>query len=447
MREPPRVRYTATADGPQIAYQVFGEGPPDFVLLPEWATHLDMLWGYPGFVSHFDQWASLGRGLLFDKRGIGLSDSTAPQNPPTMDQWMDDLMVVLGAAGIDNCAVVGMGHGGQMAALLAATHPNRVTHLVIVNSYARLRRAADFDLGMTDEQADTLVARIAEEWGTAANLPYLTPSRADDDDLRSHWSRFQRATASPSAAAAVTRTTLDIDIRHVLPTIRVPTLVLHTRDNRVVPEPLGRGLAEQIPGCRYEVFDGGDHWWWLGESGDAMLAAIGEFVVGTAPPPNAERALATLLLTDIYESTTRAAELGDRAWRSLLDRFDDAVERLVDRAGGRAIKHTGDGHLLAFDRPSRAIECALDLRHRARALELELRIGLHTGEVEQRGDDLAGIGVHIAARVMGMAGPGEVLVSGAVPPLVAGSGIEFGDRGTHELKGVPGEWQLFEVIS
>jgi class 3 adenylate cyclase len=358
---------------------------------------------------------------------------------------MDDMRAVMDEVGVKRAAVLGHSEGGSMCALFAATYPERTQALVMVGSAARTRWAPDYPLGATDDVIEELERSILDGWGVEvirSLLGQLAPSIADDEELVQAHTRAALRAASPAAAAALTRMSAMIDIRHVLPAIRVPTLVLH-RANEVLAA-ASRYVGERIPGARIVELPGSDHMPWLGDQ-DAALDEIEEFLTGVRPHPALDRVLATVLFTDIVGSTELAADLGDRRWRDLLDQHNALVRRELHRFRGRELSTAGDGFLATFDGPARAVACAVSVRNRARALGLQIRFGLHTGELELAGSEIRGIAVHTGARVAGKAGPGEVLASSTVKDLVAGSGLEFEDRGSHELKGVPGEWRLYAV--
>jgi class 3 adenylate cyclase len=384
--------------------------------------------------------------VIFDKRGVGLSDPVPLPLLPTLETWMDDVLTVMAAAESERAAVFATAEAGPMAMLFAATHPARTSALVLLNTLARFRRAPDYRPGVPDP----LVSQFLEELersssGAEPVLPELSaPSAAADPAYREWAGRYQRQTASPGTHMAIGRMLFEVDVRDALPVIAVPTLVLHRAENRYYPVGNGRYLAEHIPGARYVELPGADHLFWVG---DAMpvLDEIEEFLTGARQAHEPDRVLATVAFTDIVGSTEQASDLGDRRWRELLDGHDTIGRTLVEQFGGRVVKMTGDGLLATFDGPARAIRCVCALRDRLRGLGLEIRAGVHTGEVELRGDDVGGIAVHIGQRVTELAAPGEVLVSRTVTDLVAGSGITFADRGSRVLKGVPDEWQLFVV--
>jgi pimeloyl-ACP methyl ester carboxylesterase len=442
----PETRYAKNGDV-SIAYQVVGEGPLDLVLVHGWVQSFDAASEIEPIARFYRRLASFSRLILFDKRGTGLSDRVPPDNLPTLETRMDDMRAVMDAVGIERAAVLGHSEGGSMCALFAATYPERTQALVMVGSAARTRWAPDYPIGATDEAIEELEGSILESWGAGvirSLLQQMAPSIADDEELVQAHTRAALRAASPASAAALTRMSAMIDIRHVLPAIRVPTLVLHRADE-VLAE-ASRYVGERIPGARIVELPGSDHMPWLGDQ-DAALDEIEEFLTGVRPHPALDRVLATVLFTDIVGSTELVGDLGDRRWRDLLEQHNSLVRRQLSRFRGRELNTAGDGFLATFDGPARAVACAVSIRDGARKLGLQIRFGLHTGELELAGSEIRGIAVHTGARVAGKAGPGEVLASSTVKDLVAGSGLEFEDRGSHELKGLPGEWHLYAVAN
>jgi pimeloyl-ACP methyl ester carboxylesterase len=443
---PPETRYAKSGDV-NIAYQVVGEGPLDLVLVHGWVQSFDASWEIEPIRRFYERLASFSRLILFDKRGTGLSDRVPVDDLPTLETRMDDMRAVLDVVGAKRAAVLGHSEGGAMCGLFAATYPERTQALVMVGSSARTRWAPDYPLGATDEEIDELERLVLEHWGSDAVrvlLQQLAPSVADDEELVQAHTRAVLRAASPAAAAALTRMSAMIDIRQLLPAIRVPTMVLYRADE-VLAE-ASRYLGEHIPGARVVELPGVDHMPWLGDQA-SVLDEIEEFLTGVRPHPALDRVLATVLFTDIVGSTELVADLGDRRWRDVLEQHNALVRRELDRFRGRELSTAGDGFLATFDGPARAVACAVSIRDAARVLGLQIRFGLHTGELELAGSDIRGIAVHTGARVAAKAGPGEVLTSSTVRDLVAGSGLEFEDRGSHELKGVPGEWHLYAVAS
>lgn len=437
----PPIRYAKADDGVHIAYQVFGDGPEDVVVIPGFISHLELAWEDERLAAALRRLGSFSRVVMFDKRGTGMSDR--PERLPDVDRRMLDIEAVMDAVGSEEAALIGISEGGTMAILYAATHPERVRALVLVNAYARVIAADDYPIGLPVEQLHQFIRHIEPEWGTGAGLHAWAPSVGSDPRVREAFARMQRLASSPGAAMELLGVIADMDVRPALPLVHAPTLVLSRQGDRMVPAVTGRYVAEHIEGARFVELAGDDHFWWT-EDTRQLLDEVQEFLTGAAAPPaEPDRVLASVLFTDIVDSTRRAVELGDDTWREVLDRHDAMAERHVARHGGRVVKTTGDGILATFDGPGRSVRCALALAEEAQGLGIQLRAGVHTGEVELRGSDIAGVGVNIAARIEALAGPGEVLVSRTVTDLVTGSGLEFGDRGEHELKGVPGRWQLF----
>jgi class 3 adenylate cyclase/pimeloyl-ACP methyl ester carboxylesterase len=445
----PRVetRYVRLPEGAYVAYQLFGAGRRSLVFITSWLQNLDAMWDEPSLAAYLERLGSFSRVVCFDKRGHGVSDPVPLTALPTMEQWMDDATAVMDAVGIAEAALVGDTEGGPMAALLAATHPDRVTALVLVNSFARWRRADDYPIGMPEPTAAKLVERYEQHWGvTAEILDLAAPSVAGDPRFRAWFTRYQRLSMSRGAATAMYRWVTQIDVRSVLGSIRVPTLVLQRSGARHHRAAFGRYLAEQIPGARYVELPGVDTSPFHAGDPAPLLDELEEFLTGTrARAVRDRRQLATILFTDIVGSTRLAAERGDAAWTELIHRHDDVVRTELARHRGRELSHTGDGFLALFDGPARGVICAARIAAALRELGISVRAGLHTGEVELVDGGARGLAVHLAARVAAAAGEGVILTSGTVRDLVIGSGIEFADRGEHELRGVPGGWRLYSV--
>jgi pimeloyl-ACP methyl ester carboxylesterase len=437
----PETRYARSGDV-NIAYQVVGDGPRDLVFVPGWASNIEMFWEEPSVVRFFARLASFTRLILFDKRGTGLSDRVSDM--PNLETRMDDVRAVMDAVDSSRAALFGNSEGGPMCALFAATYPARTTALVMVGSFARRTRTVDYPFGPTREEWDATLEATFRGWGGPVGLDVRAPSMANDPRFRDWWGRYLRSGASPGAIRALLRMNADIDIRHVLPAIRVPTLILHNRGDGAVPVGGSRYMAERIPGARYVELDGVDHLPFVGNS-ESVVGEIEEFLTGVRHDAEPDRVLATVMFTDIVESSRRATELGDRRWHELLDSHHATVRQELARFRGREIDTAGDGFLAAFDGPARAIRAACAITAEVQRLGLEVRAGLHTGECEVMGDKLGGIAVHIGARIAALAGPREVLVSNTVKDLVAGSGLQFQDRGVHPLRGIPGEWHIFAV--
>jgi class 3 adenylate cyclase/pimeloyl-ACP methyl ester carboxylesterase len=440
----PQTRYAHSGDL-SIAYQVYGEGPLDVVISAGWISHLDLHWEQPLLAHYLRRPASFARVIVYDKRGSGLSDRVP--GVPTLEEGMDDLRAVMDDAGVERAALIGHFDSGAVFTLFAATYPERTSALIIVGGYAKGSQDETFPIG-PDPLVYEALAQTFEGggvWGQGESVPLIAPTRTNDAAFREWWARFERAATSPSAAAALFRMVSELDVRDLLPSIQVPTLVVHQDQHPLLDVANARYLAEQIPGAKLAIVPSIDVLPYLPDGGDEVMDEIEEFLTGERAAPVVDRVLATVLFTDIVGSTTRASELGDRAWRELLDRHDDVVRRQLGRFRGAEVKTIGDGFLATFDGPGRAIQCGLAIRDNLQPLGIEVRAGLHTGEVERRGDDLGGIAVHIGARISALAAPGEVLVSSTVKDLVVGSGTAFDDRGAHHLKGVPDEWRLYAV--
>ncbi len=424
-----------------IAYRVFGEGPRDMVLIPGTISHVELYWEFPMNEYLLKRLTSFSRVIVFDKRGQGLSDRVAEQ---TLDERIGDVRTVMDAAGSKRAAIYGWSEGGQMELMFAATYPERTSALVLYGTYASMK--AD-PWSVTNEQFGSFLRELEAHWGEGVLVPINAPSRAKDEAFVQWAGRLERAVASPGAILALMRANYEIDVRHILPSIQVPTLILHRKGDALVPVEAGRYLAQHIPGAKYVELPGDDHLLQAFDQDvlDLLLDEIEEFITGVRSRPEPDRVLATVMFTDIVSSTERVAELGDRQWRELLNNYYAAVRKELAAYRGREVNTAGDGLLATFDGPARAIRCACSIRDRVRPLALQVRTGLHTGECELIGDDVGGIAVHIGARVAATAGPDEVLVSSTVKDLVAGSGIEFEDRGAQALKGVPDEWRLYAV--
>jgi pimeloyl-ACP methyl ester carboxylesterase len=439
----PKTRYTKSGDV-NIAYQVVGEGPFDLIWVPGWISNVEESWEVPEYAHFLRRLASFSRLILFDKRGTGLSDRVSNERLPTLEQRMDDVRAVLEAAGSNRAALFGASEGGNMSVLFAATYPERVRALVLAGIYAKRLWSPDYPWAPTPEEREREHEAIEREWAGDMDVAELAPRAAADPELMRRVATFFRRSASPGAAVALNRMNTQIDTRAVLPTISAPTLVLHRADDLNVKVEEARWIAQQIPGAKYVELPGDDHLVWTGDT-EALLDEVEEFLTGVRRGPEPDRLLATVLFTDIVGSTERVAELGDSRWRELLEEHHRLVRAELERFRGREIDTAGDGFLATFDGPARAIRSAGAIRDSVRSLGIEIRAGLHTGECEVVGEKVAGIAVHTAARVNGLARPSEVLVSSTVKDLVAGSGIEFVERGEHELKGVPGSWRLFAV--
>jgi pimeloyl-ACP methyl ester carboxylesterase/class 3 adenylate cyclase len=449
--EAPRVCYAKSGDV-NVAYAVVGDGPLDIVFIAGWViSTLEFAWEGPP-VDFFRRMASFSRLILLDKRGTGLSDRVA--RIPDLETRMDDVRAVMDAVGSKRAAIMGVSEGGPMTALFAATYPERTAAAILYGSYASALRRDDYPWGNTREQRERATEERSRRWGDPdyldEQLKGLAPSLAGDDNVRRWWRRYLLTSTSPAAVEQLSRMNIDIDVRHVLPSIRVPTLVLHRRDDDgpVVDE--GRYIAEHIPGAEFVELPGADHGWFVEpesivNEAERFLREIWER--NEWEVVESDRVLATVLFTDIVGSTAKAADLGDRRWRELLQQHHALIRRQLIRYQGRELDTAGDGFFASFDGPARAIRCARAITEAVRDLGLEIRAGLHTGECEVMNGKVGGIAVHIGARVAAEAQPGEVLVSSTVKDLVAGSGIQFRDHGTASLKGVPGEWRVYAVVS
>lgn len=442
----PEIRYAKDGDV-YIAYHVLGVESPDLLAFSSALLPIGSINEEPSLARFHDRLASFRRLIRFDERGVGLSDSVTPSHPPTLEQWMQNALAVMDAAGSERAAVFAPRDSSLEAILLAATHPDRVSELILVNGTARLARAEDYPVGIPQRVLDRFLESNFEPDAVERGVDFLAhfaPSVAGDGAFRAWWNRAGNHGAAPATARLIDRVRLQADVRALLPLVSVPTLVLHRSDNAVVRAGHGQYLAEHIPDAKYVELPGADDLYWVGDTAE-MLDEIEEFLTGVRHGPEPDRVLATVVFTDIVGSTEHLAEVGDRRWRDLLDLHDAAVRRQLERFRGREIKMTGDGVLATFDGPARAVLCARAIRDAVGELGLQVRAGVHIGEVEVRGDDVGGMAIHIAARVAALAGPREVLVSRTVVDIIVGSGIETEDHGEYVLKGVPGSWRLFAV--
>lgn len=437
----PRTRYARSGDV-SIAYQVSGDGPIDLIQVSGSISHLEFMWTEPTLARMYEHLASFSRFIMFDKRGTGMSDRDF--GIATMEERMDDVRAVLDAVGSETAAVYGVSEGGPLAALFAATHPNRTRALILYGTFPRLLEAVDWP-GLSHEEWDRRIEEAVAHFGEGVDLEQWAPSVASDPTRRDWWATRDRMGASPGTVRALQTMNGQIDVRAALPTIQMPTLVLHRRGDRIVPMAAGKYMASQIPNATFTPLEGSDHMPY-GDV-DAWVGEIEEFLTGARREPHIDRVLATVVFTDIVGSTELAARLGDSEWRKLLDQHDQAARRIAAEQRGRVVKSTGDGVLATFDGPARAARFAAEFAQQVAPLGLDIRAGIHTGEVELRGDDIGGIGVHVAARIAALAGAGEILTSRTLKDLTAGSGLVFEDRGMHKLKGVPDEWQVYAVAS
>ena len=438
----PRTRYAKSGDL-HIAYRTLGTGPLDIVVIEQWFSNVEIERDVPPLARFNDRLADIGRVIVFDKRGVGLSDPVPATALPSLEEWMDDLRAVMDAVGSERAAVVASMAGAYMASVFAATYPERTTALVLVDGFPRFTSATDYPWGRDPATAAELLDAFETRWGTGMMLDLFAPDLAEDLAVRNAWSRYERHSVSPGTARAMVEMIGETDVRSVLPAIRVPALVL-ARSRAPVPAAHGRYLADHIAGARFVELEGTTSLIWAGDQ-EELVAEIQHFLTGVRPAPEPDRALATVMFTDIVGSTERASEVGDARWRTILDEHNRVVRAQLERYRGREVKTTGDGFMATFDGPARAVRCAHAIVEAVRDAGVEVRAGLHTGEVELVPGDVGGIAVHIAARVSAKAGAGEVLVSSTVKDLVVGSGIAFDERGEHVLKGVPGEWRLFAL--
>jgi pimeloyl-ACP methyl ester carboxylesterase len=433
-----RTRYAKSGDL-SIAYQVVGEGETPLVYVPGWISHVELVWEEPLCAAFLRRLASFSRLVLLDRRGVGLSDPVA--HMPTLEERMDDVRAVMDDAGIERAALLGVSEGGPMCMLFAASFPERCTSLALVNTFARMLSDETTPWGVGEQLRDSFLSNVGAGWGTGVSADVLAPSLAKDPAFRERFARLERMSASPGRARMLLEIAFATDVRAVLPSIRVPTLVVHRAKDSAVSSDGARDIAARIPNARLVLVPGEDHLVFVGDT-EPILAEVERFVTGERRAASAERVLATVLFCDVVGATERAAQLGDAGWRELLLRHDRQVRDAVARFRGRVIDAAGDGHFASFDGPARAIHCAAALRDAARPLGLRLRQGVHTGECEVIGEKMAGLAVHIGARVAALAAPGEVWATSTVRDLVAGSRLDFDPRGRHALKGVPGEWTL-----
>jgi pimeloyl-ACP methyl ester carboxylesterase len=436
------VRYARSGDV-HIAYRVFGDGPRDLVLIPGTLSHAELYWEFPINQYLLKRFTAFARVIVFDKRGQGLSDRVGNQ---TLEERIGDVRAVMDAAGSRRATIFGWSEGGPMSLMFSATYPERTSALVVCGSFASIRAEP---WALSPDRWSSFLSWLESHWGQGVLVPVNAPSRKDDATFVQWFGRLERASASPGAIVALLRANYEIDVRHVLPTIQAPTLILHRVGDKAVPVEAGRYLARHIPGAKYVELPGDDHL--LQAYGpdvlDLLIDETEEFITGARSGPEPDRVLVTVMFTDIVGSTERAAAIGDRRWRELLEGYLAEARRQLERFRGREIDVAGDGLFAIFDGPARAIRCACAIRDAVHALGLEVRAGLHTGECELAGTKASGIAVHTGARIAAAAGPREVLASATVKDLVAGSGVQFADRGSHVLKGVPGEWRLFTVTA
>ena len=437
----PETKYAKSEDI-NIAYQVTGEGPFDLVLVPGWVSHIEYAWEQPYYAKFLHRLASFSRLIILDRRGTGLSDPIAQL--PTLEQRMEDVRAVMDAASSERAALFGISEGGPMCTLFAATYPQRTSSLVLYGTIAKGSPAPDYPWRPTNEEAEEGLKELERNWGRGITVKRYAPSLANDKEFLMSWGKFERLGLSPGRVRLLKQMARECDVRHILSVIRVPTLVIHRLGDQVTPIEGARYLAEHIPGSKYIELPGEDHFPWVGDI-NAILKEVQEFVTGVRYVPEIDRVLTTVLFTDIVGSTEQAVKIGDFQWRDLLEQHHSIVRNELVRFRGVEVDTAGDGFFATFDGPARAIHCACAIRDAVAKIGLTIRAGLHTGECEVMINKFSGIAVHIGARVMEKANPGEVLVSNTVKDLVAGSGIHFNDRGLNTLKGIPGDWRLFLV--
>jgi pimeloyl-ACP methyl ester carboxylesterase len=438
----PKTQYAWSGDV-SIAYQIIGNGPLDLVVVPGWVSNIDLFWEEPSFVRFFQGLAEFSRVILFDKRGCGLSDKVL--HAPTLEERMDDVLAVMDAVGSERVSLFGYSEAGTMSSLFAATYPERTQALIVAGGYARKLKTDDYEWGVTEEDSQAYIDELPNVWGGPVGIEYIAPSRANDLRFTQWWAKFLRNSASITTSGLLIRANMAVDIRHILPSIQVPTLILHAKDDLTVTIENGRYLAEHIPGASLVELDTPDHLPWVGNP-EQVVAEIKGFLTGYHEEHDVNRAVVTVLFTDIVDSTRLASELGNTAWWDLLEAHNAVIRHELTIHRGREVKSTGDGFHAVFDGPARAIRCGCAIREAINQIGLSVRIGMHTGECELRSDQIEGVAVHIAARVAALAEGGEVLVSQTVKDLVAGSGFKFEDRGEHVLKGVPEHWRVLAVV-
>ncbi len=436
----------ARSDAGYVAYQQFGDGPVPIVFIPSWVQNLDVMWEEPALARYMGRLGSFGEVVVFDKRGSGVSDPVALQALPTLEQWMDDTRVALDATGTETTAVIGDTEGGPLAVTFAATYPERVSALVLINSFARWRRDVDYPIGMPEETVTRLTEAYEEHWGVTTEILRLTaPSTSSDPRFGEWFLRYQRLSMPRGAAASMYRWVTELDVRSVLPSIHTPTLVVNRVGGLHHRADFGRYLADNIAGAEYVELPGADTFPFQAGNFDLVLDEVEHFLTGNTPQPVVDRVLGTILFTDIVASTERATKIGDAAWLALRQTHDDLVRENLRRFRGQEMSHTGDGFLSIFDGPARAVTCAARIGEQLGSLGIEIRCGVHTGEVERVGDQIGGLAVHLASRIMDDAGPGVIMTSSTVKDLVLGSGIEFIDRGPRQFKGVADTWRMYQV--
>ena len=439
----PETRYAESSDGVHIAYQVLGDSALDLVLAPGFVSHVEHSWDDPALARFLRRLASFSRLIVFDKRGTGLSDRSPNDRPALLEDRVGDVAAVMDAAGSTRAAIMGISETAAMSLLFAATYPERTRAVVAYGAWTNGDKRPAYPWTPTSDE-DEWLTRLGRNWGRGAMfIEDIVPSLVGDKRYEAWYAKLERLAASPGAAVALARMAAQIDVGDILPTIRVPTLVLHRRNDRAIPIAEGKYIADHVPGAKFIELPGADHWPWIGD--DRAIEEIQEFLTGMREQAEPDRVLATVMFVDIVGSTKRAADLGDRRWADLLESFYAVVRTELARYRGREIDTAGDGFFVTFDGPARAIRCATALVQVVGTIGMEIRVGIHTGEVERIGDNLGGLAVIIGSRVGGLAGPGEILVSRTVKDLVVGSDVRFDQRGSRTLKGVPGEWELYAV--
>lgn len=439
--ENPDTHYAMSGDI-NIAYQTFGQGKQNLVLIPGWASHVELAWNQPEHAAFLRKIATFCRITVLDRRGTGLSDPVS--SAPTIEERMDDVRAVMDDAGLETAAIFGISEGGPMAMVFAAAFPERTEALLLFGTFARLAHGEDYEIGLPSEAGKKFLKAIDDYWGQGKSAKIFAPSRANDPAFVKTWAQFERNSMGRGTARQLMGLNYETDVRDVLPMIRVPTQVLHRVGDTAVPLKFGQYISEQIPGAKLVELEGDDHYFANGDT-ETLIAEVEEFLTGERTAPTPDRILTTVMFADIVQSTERAVDIGDRAWKHLLEQYYAVARKKLGQHNGRELDNAGDGFFASFDGPARAVRCGLELQQGMTPLGLQLRVGVHTGECEIFGDKLSGIAVHLGARIAGKAQPGEVLVSSTVKDLTVGSGIDFGERGEHSLKGVPGEWRLFQA--
>lgn len=440
----PGITQYARSGDTHIAYQAVGDGAIDLIFVPGWVSHVELCWEEPKYAAFLNQLASFSRLVLFDKRGTGLSDRVPVDQLPDLEERADDLLVVMDAVGSKRAALLGFSEGGNLSAYFAATHPDRTLALIMFGTFAKRVYSPDYPWAPTPEERQKNIEETEVEWGSRMDISHYAPSVADDEEFSERIATYLRRSASPGAAAALLKMNTQLDIRNILPAIRVPSLVLHRVGDRDAKIEEGRFIAENIPGSQFKELSGEDHFPWVGNT-EEITEEVRDFLRVDRPSPPPQRVLATILFTDIVGSTDKARAIGDQNWRDLLDQHDRISREAIKTFNGRLVKLTGDGCLATFDGPGRAIECAKSILDKSGHLGIELRAGLHTGECEIRGEEIAGVAVHLSARISDAAAPNEILVSRTVRDLVAGSHHTFENRGNQKFKGFDETWAIYGV--